>query len=328
MKKFLLKIILLIFASAFIAACSDDDDNGNNGGTTQVSIAATVEADARFTILLDALNRTNLTSELANENAEFTVFAPNDAAFQSLFQSLNLADLDAAETLLTNAGLRNVLLYHVLNTEVKAASVTTGYASTLAQATAGGALSLFTDISSGVTVNGTADVVGADIDATNGVIHEVNNVLLPLSIYQLISLNQSTFGSLDAALKAADGSLNDVLDSDTVLVTLFAPDNSAFDTLIQNTPMVNDLGELVNTLGTGPLANVLLYHVVDGNIRAENVMTGPVNSLAGASFDVAVTGNGAVTITDGTNNTVNVTEVNIQGTNGVVHKINGVILPQ
>jgi uncharacterized surface protein with fasciclin (FAS1) repeats len=331
MKKLLFKSALLVGAFTFLVSCSEDtDDDGTTTTPQSKTIAATVQADARFTVLLDALNRTSLTSVLDDANSSFTVFAPNDAAFGTLLQNLGLADLDAAEAALTTNGLRNLLLYHVLNVEVMSDAVTTGYVSTqgMADMPANGNLSIYTDISSGVKINGIATVRDADIEASNGVIHEIDAVLQPLTVYGLLSLNSSNYSSLGAALGAADGNLVDALDSVSAsAVTVFAPDNNAFNGLVQSTPNVNNLTELVTALGTATLRDVLLYHLVDGNNRAESITSGSFNTaLMGTSIDVTV--GSSVTIVDGKGETATVTATNIQGTNGVVHKINKVLLPQ
>lgn len=324
MNKFLLKPLVLSIAFFTLMGCSKDDDNDDDNTPALPTIAATVGDDARFTILLDALTRTGLTSTLDDARFNLTVFAPNDAAFQELLQDLNLADLDALENALTTAGLRNVLLYHVMGSEVKAASLTTGYASTLATDDNSNNLSLYIDVA-GLELNGEADVEATDIDASNGVIHEIDEVIVPLTIYELIELSPD-FTSLDAALSAADGDLDDLVDSAGVSLTLFAPDNNAFDGVIQGTPMVNNLSELVAALGTDVLADILLYHVLDGNLRAENITPGAVTTAEGSDFTIVVDSQGEVAIVDGQNNMSTVTDINIQGTNGVVHRISEVLL--
>lgn len=324
MNKFLPKPLVLSIALFAFLGCSKDDDNDDDNTPALPTIAATVGDDARFTILLDALTRTGLTSTLDDARFNLTVFAPNDAAFQELLQDLNLADLDALENALTTAGLRNVLLYHVMGSEVKAASLTTGYASTLATDGNSNNLSLYIDVT-GLEINGEADVEATDIDASNGVIHEIDEVIVPLTIYELIELSPD-FTSLDAALSAADGDLDDLVDSAGVSLTLFAPDNNAFDGVIQGTPMVNNLTELVAALGTDVLADILLYHVLDGNLRAENITPGAVTTAEGSDFTIVVDSQGEVSIVDGQNNMSTVTDINIQGTNGVVHRISEVLL--
>ena len=94
--------------------------------------------------------------------------------------------------------------------EVKAAAVSTGYAATEGTTADGDKLSIYLNTDMGVMINGTSSVITADIDASNGVINEIDAVILPLSIAGLIAVN-SEFSSLETALSVADGNLDSVL---------------------------------------------------------------------------------------------------------------------
>ncbi len=328
MRKFLLKWPLILTMAGLIAVgCSDDDSDDNNGNNNPQTVAATVESDARFSILADALNRTNLVSVLSDANAKFTVFAPNDQAFQVLLSQGNYANLDAVIADIGNDGLRNLLLYHVLQAEVRSNQVTSDYATTAATNADGDRLSLFTQASGGVTINDVATVQDADIEASNGVIHEIDFVLSPLNVAELISVNSETYSSLLAALSVADGDLTALLSSESNTYTVFAPDNEAFDALLQATGSA-DLNALVTTLGgTNVLASVLLYHVVKGNVRAEDLQDNMMVETSFPNNSFTVNLGSEVTITDGQGGTSTVTQTNIQGTNGVVHRISAVLQP-
>lgn len=328
MKLSFFKFMLLIgVVTLGLTSCDDDDDNDDNNNPPQQETIADIAVNTpRFSILVDALTRTNLVSVVADENANLTVFAPNNDAFTDALNALGLADLDALEAALGTDGLRNVLLYHVLGAEVKAADVTNGYAATQATNGDGDNLSIYLNTDMGVMINGTSEVENADIDASNGVIHEIKAVILPLSIAELLAVNPD-YSSLVTALGVADGNLDSVLtDPATGPVTVFAPNDQAFGQLLSDL-MLNDLNELVNAIGgTGALANVLLYHVAAGNITSDEVMDGAVTTLQGTDFTIS-TANG-VQITDGAGTTTNVTSFDIQGTNGVAHGLDYVLLPQ
>lgn len=334
MRKVLFSSLLLAFSSMFIlTGCSDDDDDNQPVQPAPKTLTETVSGDQRFTILVDALTRTGLDATLDAEGT-YTVFAPTDAAFTALLADLSFADLDELEAALTTSGLRDVLLYHVLGTEVRANEVSTGYYGTASLNSAGNSLSLYASANNGVRLNNTADVTDVNITASNGIAHVVDGVLLPLSVHGLVTLN-SDYSSLNAALNLADGNLDEVLAGDAARYTVFAPNNVAFDTLVANTPGVNNLAELVSALGTDGLANVLLYHVVSGDVLAADLNTGNYNTLATdgagatATFFVNISGN-SVGIIDNNNNSneATVTGADIIGTNGVVHFIDEVLLPE
>lgn len=318
-------LAMMMMALGLMVSCDDDDDGGQPQDQPE-SIAAEVQAAARFSILADALDRTQLLPVLTDESASLTVFAPNNTAFEGAFQALGVADLDGLENAIGNDGLKQVLLYHVLGMEVESMNVTNAYVATQATNADGDNLSLYTDITAGVQINGSANVVAADIDASNGVIHEIDGVLLPMSIFGLLQVNPD-FSSLVTALEAADGALDTLLsDASSGPFTLFAPDDAAFTALLTDLG-VNSLNELITAIGgTDVLADILLYHVVPGNITADEVSAGTVTTAEGTAFTISTTG--GVSITDGAGGTSNVTQTDIQGTNGVIHQIDGVLLIQ
>jgi len=330
--RFFMPLVAMVISGLLFTGCSEEDDDNNNNQNDTPTLAGLVSGDARFSILADALSRTGLDVTL-DGSGSFTVFAPNDAAFAALFSDLGVADLDEALNTLGEEAISNILLYHVLNAEVRAADVTTGYVSSLGVNERNNALSIYINVGSTVELNGIAAVETTDLEASNGVAHEIDAVITPLNIYQLIEVNEN-FSSLEAALGLADGNLDLVL-SDNTAYTLFAPDNEAFNDLVAATPGVNDLGELVAALGTDVLANVLLYHVVVGEVRADDLSTGNVTTAASTvmtgslSFFVNLGMNGSVTIVDGSasTNDANVTQTDITGTNGAVHFLDNVLLP-
>lgn len=132
-------------------------------------IVATAKASGQFTTFLKAAEATNLTS-LLRDNKNLTVFAPTDAAFAAL----PAGELDKLMLPENKAQLQKVLIYHVINAKVPASEFkgATRKAATVAGPSvelAGGATLKVND----------AEIVQADVMATNGVIHVVDKVLMP-----------------------------------------------------------------------------------------------------------------------------------------------------
>jgi transforming growth factor-beta-induced protein len=164
----------------------------------------------------------------------------------------------------------------------------------------------------GVSLNGNTSVTTADIEAYNGVIHVIDKVLLPPTVVD-IAINNSNFSTLvDAVVKAElDGTL-----SGEGPFTIFAPTNEAFEALFTE---LNISG--ISDLTKEDLTPILQYHVVSGNVRSGDLSSGNVETLNG---DIQVNvGDEDVTI----NKDATVTAVDIQGTNGVVHVIDKVLIP-
>jgi len=140
--------------------------------TTSPSIidtAIAVNAESgEFDYLIDAVVRAGLVGVL-DGNRQFTVFAPTDAAFEALFDVLNVSSVDEIDV----ETLRAVLLYHVAPGERFAADVV---ASSRIRTLSGGFLAV--SLEGGVFVND-AEVVIPNINVSNGVIHVIDQVLLP-----------------------------------------------------------------------------------------------------------------------------------------------------
>jgi uncharacterized surface protein with fasciclin (FAS1) repeats len=129
------------------------------------------------------------------------------------------------------------------------------------------------------------------------------------------------FETLVAAVQAAG--LEDTLRGDGPF-TVFAPTDEAFAAL--------PAGTLDTLLAdpTGDLAGILTYHVIEGEVLAEDVagLDGQtVTTVNGATLTVGVGADGSVTLTDAAGNTVNVVTTDIVTSNGVIHVIDGVLLP-
>ncbi|MBD2231923.1 fasciclin domain-containing protein [Phormidium tenue FACHB-1052] len=136
-------------------------------GDTVVDVAA---SDEDFSILVEAIEAADLTETLS-ASGPVTVFAPTNEAFEALPEG-TLDELLLPEN---QDLLRQVLTYHVLQDEVPAAEVTTGEVPTAA----GTPVSIQVDDATGEVMVNEAMVVTPDIQASNGVIHAIDAVILP-----------------------------------------------------------------------------------------------------------------------------------------------------
>ena len=261
------------------------------------TVADLAVENSNFTSLVSALSNAGLVSALSDPKGTFTVFAPTNAAF---------AQLTSAP-----ADLKSVLLYHVLGTTVYANKVTTGYAKTLSTYMTH-PMDIYIDAASGVKINNSATVVLADVVGTNGVIHVIDKVLLPPTVVG-IALNNSNFSILVSAVVKA-GLVNTL--NGTGPFTVFAPTNDAFQKLFAALKVTG-----INDLTAAQLTPILLYHVVAGNNVSSGLKTGNIPSLQGSNISVNV-GTGVVL-----NGNTNVIIADVQGSNGVVHAIDQVLLP-
>lgn len=281
---------------------------------TLVDVAS---ANGSFTTLVSALQSTGLDLVLANVDNDYTVFAPSDAAFEKL----------PAGTLesLTTEQLTNILMYHVLPGKVLSDGAITlaQSASNMAEAANGDDISLSFSNST-LFVNG-AKVSTVDVMADNGVIHVIDNVIMPLaemgtptdSIVDVALADPDSFSTLVTALTAAD--LVDTLADETKKFTVFAPTNAAF-AKIDSTALNALLAD------TDALTAVLLTHVIgDATLSSLDAYAANGKFLTALSTSTV-----AVSIDEVTGQLViggaNVVISDIYTTNGVIHVIDTVIL--
>jgi transforming growth factor-beta-induced protein len=301
--KFNLVPVLLLMGVIFFSSCNNDDDMEEMGDKNVVEVAASA---GQFTILIEAAQKAGLAEYLSNTDG-ITVFAPTDAAFKSLLTDLGAKSLNDIPV----ADLTNILLYHVIGSKAMSNSLKSGYYPTLSKSS-GNSISMYINIEGGVSINKNTKVTSADIAAKNGVIHVVDKVILPPSVVN-IALDNSNFSILVQAVVKAG--LVDAL-SGKGPFTVFAPTNEAFNALFAQLKISG-----IDALKAEQLIPILTYHVVSGNVLSSALSNGDVPTLnAGKNLKVNLTG--GVKINDS-----EVVAANIQGSNGVVHVINKVLLP-
>lgn len=317
-KKFSMKLnisyllILALFALTF--SCDDDDDMED----TIENIVDLAQDNDQFTSLVAALDRADLVNTLQGDGP-FTVFAPTNDAFAAFLAANNF---DSVDDIPVDA-LSQVLLNHVVSGNVGSGDLTTGYVSTLSTNTPNdNNLLAFVDLTNGVVINGNATVTTPDLTAPNGVVHEVNAVIASPTVVTH-ALSNPDFSILVSALTRT-GLTTDfvsVLSSEGPF-TVFAPTNAAFVALLDSNPEWNALEDIpVETLEA-----VLLYHAVSGaNVLAADLTEGMMVTALGGDFTISLAGGASINTSSGGSSNIIATDV--QGTNGVVHAIDAVLIP-
>ena len=318
--KLFLSLCLLLSLSFFISCSDDDDDKIVPEPATVVDLAVMTP---NLSTLVSAVQRAGLVEALSDNNGNFTVFAPTNDAFQELLDSNE--DWDTLEDIPVDV-LRSVLEFHVLGSRVKSTDLSNTYVKTLSKGPNDESLSLQVSVSGGVRFNGSAMPVMVDVEGSNGVVHIIDKVMLPPSIVTL-ALNNSGFTTLVAALTDSRHTTDFVsVLSGAGPFTVFAPTNAAFQALLDSNPSWSSLSDIpIETLDA-----VLKYHVVNGaNVQADQLSSGDVPMFSGQSITIDLS-SGAQIIT-ASSQTVNILIGNstndVQGTNGVIHAVDTVLLP-
>lgn len=305
-------------------ACSDDDDamvTPEEPEVTVTTIADFVAGNENYSSLLAALERAELTATL-DGTTEYTVFAPDNDAFAAFLAANNFASLEEVPV----AVLREVLMNHVQPGVILSSQLETGYIQSQAVGSASEEnLSMYINTTDGVTINGVSNVVSADNEVDNGVIHAVDAVI-GLPDITTFATADPTFEILVQALtREEDYTFVETLtgSSDLSPFTVFAPTNNSFISLLDE---LN--AESLNDISADVLATTLSYHVVsNANVRSTDLSDGmEVSTLASQSFTVNLGDD--VTITDANGRVATVIAANVQANNGVIHVLDTVLLPE
>ena len=315
---YLKKISLVLTLLITTISCSNDDDN-----------TVTTQPQNIVEIALETPNLTSLVAALTAADGDlvtvlqgdgpFTVLAPTNDAFTAFLSANGFNTLEDVPTDV----LTQILLNHVIMADVVANDLITsgaGYTNTLATGPNNNAMSLYFNTSDGVTFNGVSTVTQADIEATNGTIHIVDAVIgIPTVV---------TFAVADPSFSTLVTALTDLTPATDFVSTLegegpftvFAPTNEAFSAL----PAIPE---------EEALTQVLLYHVVGGNVTSSD-LTNPgettAETLQGDSITIILPGSegNIANITDASGATdIGIVAVDVQAGNGVIHVLNKVMIP-
>ena len=285
-------LIVLLMASTLPLPASAD--------STQ-DIPANAAATGIHDSLVAALTHADLVTTLQG-TGPFTVFAPTDTAFAEA--GIDLSTFDTPEE---NATLTSILLHHVVSGEVPSSALSNGMFAT----TVNGDRVQFGVDANGVTVSN-ANVTMPDVQASNGIIHVIDKVLMPPVDIPTTAQSTGIHDSLVAAVIQAE--LLATLQGPGPF-TVFAPTDQAFaDAGI-------DLADFTTPEGKATLSDILLYHVVSADVPAANVtecMTADAANGQPLSFTVA----GGVMVND-----ANVVLTDVISTNGLIHVIDKVLMP-
>ncbi|MEM9671220.1 MAG: fasciclin domain-containing protein [Bacteroidota bacterium] len=305
-------LVLALSLLVVLTACEEEENNPVTPEPEPNALQLAQDNDD-LSSLVDAVNRTDLADALSDEENPVTIFAPNNSAFaQFLEDNPDFSSLDdIPEDVLTD-----VLSYHVVAGKTLSSELTAGDIPTLLS---GQSLSITLD--NGVTLNGNIQVVSADNEVSNGVVHIINGVLSPMareeadqSIVEIVTEGED-FSILETALtKFPD--IVETLQGDGPF-TVFGPNNDAFVKFLEEDDRFAALEDIPDDV----LKSVLQYHVLAGGKTAADLGASE-ETVQGESIAITKTEDG-VTI----NGDIAVTTPDVMATNGVIHVIDNVLLP-
>lgn len=304
--------IMILLITTFLFTGCDDDDDDNGSSNTNSNVVQVISADSELNTLETAVLAVGLETALSGDGP-FTIFAPTDAAFAALDPTI-LNNIISTPSLLTS-----LLQYHVVSGKVESGDLTNGMVPTLLSGQ-----NIDVNINNGVVLNGSSNVIEADIQASNGVIHKIDAVLLPEdfvaeTIVQIAASN-AEFSTLVGILGKPELKwILDAANDPTQDLTVFAPTNDAFEALLAALGK-NNIDELPVTL----LEEIVSYHILGESIESSEMSDGDklTTLLDPELLDISIV-NGDVII----NNSSTVVLADVSAVNGVIHAVDNVLLP-
>ena len=307
---------VIILAVGVLSSCDNEDDDEDITPEPEDNIVELAQSQDQLSTLVSALTKyDDLVSALSDESGNYTVFAPTNTAFNALLSALEYEDLDAVPEDL----LKQLLQYHVV----------AGTAATSGDLSDGQVIeTLLSGESVTVSINGTtvminmSTVTTADVEATNGIVHIIDAVLVPSSletrdIVEIAGATES-LSTLVSALGRFPDIVNALGDNQSTF-TVFAPTNDAFADLL-GVLGYSSLDEIPDEL----LEQVLQYHV----IASASLLSTDLSD--GQSAETLLSGESISVTIDGSDVFINDSQViapDVEAINGVVHVIDAVLVP-
>ncbi len=289
-------LLLPALAGAFLfAACSDDDDDKP---TPTITAALPVLG---LDTLATAVAAAGLDGDLAG-TGPFTLYAPTDAAFAALPDGV----LDSLLLPQNQQALIDVLLYHVVPDAVSIADA----AAMESDTTLSGPDILIDTLDAELYINN-ARVLDGDNVASNGIIHTIDQVLLPPADI-FATLTGRGFETLTMAITAADLETTLTAPGD---YTLLAPTDAAFVALGQVT-----VDFLLDPINQAELQAVLGYHLINQRATASDALTVELVETSQGQNVLFSFEAGQLRV-----NGIPITHFNIPCTNGIIHVVDTVI---
>ena len=267
-----------------------------------------------FSSLLGYFTQADLVDTLSNGQG-ITLFAPTNDAFKTLTGAASDVEVNLKTEEWQNH-LEDLLYHHVLPTVVPSSDITDGLSvTTLNEDDIHFTVSITNGGGTGIFVNTDAEVVEADIDAINGIIHAIDDVILPSwfsnSIMKLAEGTSDLSTLVDLVVQAGfSGTL-----SEAGPYTVFAPTNAAF---------LDSLFGGGTSISADRLSSILSYHILKGIYADTDLRDGLIlTTLQGEKLTFKSTKENGEFVND-----KRIIIPNILANNGIIHIIDGVLIQE
>lgn len=348
---YLAKLSILFVFFLLIQSCSKNDDNGGSQDDDQIgttdddpnvpnTVPSIIELAQSVNVLSDLVDALDTADpdlvDALSSDGQFTVFAPTNDAFDQLLSELEdfdtLNDFDEA---MEKELLAEILKYHVISGAIAFSPDLSD--NDVLETVLGETVSITIDASVFINdkTDDMAEVVGADNDASNGVVHIINKVLLPQSvldklfpkpsIVELVVETENLSLLEEAVLKAG---LETDLGAEGPF-TLFAPTNEAIEELFELLgDSFNSFDDFDNFLELQILEQILRYHIVPAALESKDLTPGTLSTLLPNETIQIIASGDTFVIGDASDENANLVELDQMAGNGIIHSIDKILVPQ
>jgi uncharacterized surface protein with fasciclin (FAS1) repeats len=324
MKKTIKFFAIAVITLSSITLVSCDKDKDPDPVIPTPNIVEKAQADTNFSILVSAVVKTGLTSALST-TPNLTVFAPLNNAFRKLgFTSASINALTAPADQAKIDNLKAILQYHVIGQKYESSAIPTAANTELTALS--GVKTYVSKNAGGVFVNG-VKVAIADVAASNGVIHAVDRVIIPPAGNFVTTLSSNTDYSLLVAAVTNCDSANILVGALTGAgpLTVMAPKNQGFIDAGFTTPAsFSGANAATKTL----VRKYILHHVIPARVFSGDLTNNQsAPTVLGQNILFTLTGGAKVKGAASGSPVADIETLDWITTNGVIHGINKVILP-
>ena len=305
-----------------------------NGVLTPPTVVDHILANPNYSTLGTAIELAGLTDALKNSDVEngaslFTIFAPNNTAFEALMAQLSGAFGWTSLSDVPTDILQQILMYHVV-TDANTLSIEVDGELTTMQ---GDTFSVSGTVIDDASYTN-AGIVLTDIQGVNGIVHGIDKVLLPNEVFQ--SLLSATLNIVERCndrgyttfLAAAEkAGLTNSLTNDEL--TAFAPSNDAFILFFLGIENYGSLDDFTTDDDKAILKSLLEYHLYSGTLMESGLTDGSsITTVYGDNFSIDNSGDQPKIVSSFSEAQKATIELsNIGATNGIIHQINRVLIP-
>jgi uncharacterized surface protein with fasciclin (FAS1) repeats len=311
-------IAVITLSSITLASCDKDDPDPV---IPTPNIVEKAQADTNFSILVTAVVKTGLTTALST-TPNLTVFAPLNNAFRKL--GITSASINALTAQADIDNLKAILQYHVIGQKYESGTIPTAANTELTALS--NVKTYVSKNANGVFVNG-VKVAIADVGASNGVIHAVDRVIIPPAGNFVTTLSSNADYSLLVAAVTNCDSANILVGALTGAgpLTVMAPKNQGFiDIGFTTAASFSGASAATKTL----VRKYILHHVIPARVFSGDLTNNQsAPTVLGQNITFTLTGGAKVKGAAGASPTADIETLDWTTSNGVIHGINKVILP-